>query len=79
ASKSDNQERPNAESCTKTINTVGPVNIVTPTYVDYLNDLLMRDLEDAGIFDDAYDDRDEGAEAEYTNLEIEISVSPISS
>nr|GEY46271.1 hypothetical protein [Tanacetum cinerariifolium] len=39
----------------------------------------MRDLEDAGIFDDAYDDRDEGAEAEYTNLEIEISVSPISS
>nr|GFC95855.1 hypothetical protein [Tanacetum cinerariifolium] len=30
------------------------------------------DLEDAGIFDDAYDDRDEGAEADYNNLETVI-------
>nr|GEW97103.1 zinc finger, CCHC-type [Tanacetum cinerariifolium] len=37
------------------------VNTATPTYVDYPNDPLMSDLEDAGIFDDAYDDRDEGA------------------
>nr|GEX66934.1 hypothetical protein [Tanacetum cinerariifolium] len=29
----------------------------------------MPDLEDNGIFDDAYDDRDEGAEADYNNLE----------
>nr|GEV28510.1 hypothetical protein [Tanacetum cinerariifolium] len=36
-----------------------PVNTATPTYADYPNDLLMSDLEDAGIFDDAYDDRDE--------------------
>nr|GEW58240.1 hypothetical protein [Tanacetum cinerariifolium] len=33
--------------------------------------------EDTEIFDDAYDDRDEGAEADYNNLEIVISVSPI--
>nr|GEU58143.1 hypothetical protein [Tanacetum cinerariifolium] len=42
ASESDNQERPNAESSTKT---------------------------DTGIFDDAYDDKDEGAKADCNNLE----------
>nr|GFC93588.1 putative ribonuclease H-like domain-containing protein [Tanacetum cinerariifolium] len=50
----------------------GPVNIVTPTYADYPIDPLMPDLEDAEIFDDAYDDRDEGAEADYNNLETVI-------
>nr|GEZ69151.1 putative ribonuclease H-like domain-containing protein [Tanacetum cinerariifolium] len=69
ASESDNQERPNAESSTKTVNTTGPVNTATPTYADYPYDPLMLDLEDAGIFDDAYDDRDEGTEADYNNLE----------
>nr|GEY66599.1 putative ribonuclease H-like domain-containing protein [Tanacetum cinerariifolium] len=29
----------------------------------------MVELEDARIFDDVYDDRDEGAEADYNNLE----------
>nr|GEW69002.1 hypothetical protein [Tanacetum cinerariifolium] len=53
ASESDNQERPNAESSTKTFNTVGPVNTATPTYVDYPNDPLMPDLEDVRIFNDA--------------------------
>nr|GEW57696.1 retrotransposon protein, putative, Ty1-copia subclass [Tanacetum cinerariifolium] len=100
-SKCDNQERPNAESSTKTVNTVGPsinttnasdntsslninivsppVNIATPTYADYPIDPLMPDLEDTRIFDDAYDDRDEGAKADYNNLETVISVSPIPS
>nr|GFB69455.1 retrovirus-related Pol polyprotein from transposon TNT 1-94 [Tanacetum cinerariifolium] len=63
-SKSDNQERPNAESSTKTVNTTGPVNTATPTYADYPNDPLMPDLEDAGYFDYTYDDRDEGVEAD---------------
>ncbi|GJS50395.1 putative ribonuclease H-like domain-containing protein [Tanacetum coccineum] len=36
-------------------------------------------FEDTRIFDDAYDDRDEGAEANYNNLETVISVSPIPS
>ncbi|GKC38337.1 putative ribonuclease H-like domain-containing protein [Tanacetum coccineum] len=36
-------------------------------------------LKDIRIFDDAYDDRDEGAEADYNNLETIISVSPIPS
>nr|GEU77279.1 uncharacterized mitochondrial protein AtMg00810-like [Tanacetum cinerariifolium] len=39
----------------------------------------MPNLEDTGIFDDAYDDRDEGAEADYNNLEIVIPLSPIPS
>nr|GEV78532.1 hypothetical protein [Tanacetum cinerariifolium] len=63
ASKSDNHERPNAESSTKTGYTAGPVNTATPTYADYPNDPLMPDLEDVGIFDDAYDDRNKGVEA----------------
>nr|GEU53744.1 hypothetical protein [Tanacetum cinerariifolium] len=45
------------------------VNTATPNYADYPNDPLMPDLKDAGIFDDAYDDRDEGAESDYNNLE----------
>nr|GFB90278.1 putative ribonuclease H-like domain-containing protein [Tanacetum cinerariifolium] len=39
----------------------------------------MPDLEDAGIFDDAYDDRVEGAEADYNNLETVILVGHIPS
>nr|GEX46414.1 hypothetical protein [Tanacetum cinerariifolium] len=77
ASKSDNQKRPNAKSSTKTVNTVGLVNTATPTYADYPNDLFIPDLEDVEIFDDAYDDRDEGAEANYNNFETVMSVSSI--
>nr|GEW03187.1 copia protein [Tanacetum cinerariifolium] len=69
ASKSDNQERHNAKSSTKTVNTTGPVNTTTPTYVDYPSDPLMTDLEDTRIFDDAYDDKTKGAEGDYNNLE----------
>nr|GFC97721.1 hypothetical protein [Tanacetum cinerariifolium] len=39
----------------------------------------MPNLEDIGIFDDAYDDRDEGAEVDYNNLETVILVNPIPS
>nr|GEY19267.1 hypothetical protein [Tanacetum cinerariifolium] len=77
ASESDNQKRPNAKSSTKTVNTTRPINTATPTYVNYPNDPLMLGLEDAGILNDAYDDRDESVEADYNNLEIVISVSPI--
>nr|GEZ31923.1 hypothetical protein [Tanacetum cinerariifolium] len=37
----------------------------------------MPNLEDTRIFDDAYDDRDEGAGADYNNLETVISIIPI--
>nr|GFA54687.1 hypothetical protein [Tanacetum cinerariifolium] len=39
----------------------------------------MPNLEDTGIFDDAYGDRNEGAEADYNNLETIILVSLIPS
>ncbi|GJS34546.1 putative ribonuclease H-like domain-containing protein [Tanacetum coccineum] len=39
----------------------------------------MPKLEETGILDDAYDDRDEGADADYNNLETVILVSPIPS
>nr|GFA15700.1 retrovirus-related Pol polyprotein from transposon TNT 1-94 [Tanacetum cinerariifolium] len=79
ASETDKQVRPNTERSTKTVNTAGPVNTATPTYADYPSDPLMPDLEDPRIFDDAYDDRDEGVEADYNNLETRISISPIPS
>nr|GEU56582.1 hypothetical protein [Tanacetum cinerariifolium] len=79
ASKNDNHERPNAESSTKTVNNARPVNTATPIYGDFPDDPLMPDLEDDWIFGDAYDDRDEGAEADYNNLETIIPISPIPS
>ncbi|GJZ81846.1 putative ribonuclease H-like domain-containing protein, partial [Tanacetum coccineum] len=83
-SKSDDQER--TDSSTQDINTVGPsintastninngslnINTVSP------NDPSMPSLEETGIFDDAYDDREVGAEADLNNLEITMNVNPI--
>ncbi|GKA81381.1 ribonuclease H-like domain-containing protein [Tanacetum coccineum] len=39
----------------------------------------MTNLEDTSMFDNAYDNRDEGVEADYNNLETVLSVSPIPS
>ncbi|GKC93269.1 putative ribonuclease H-like domain-containing protein [Tanacetum coccineum] len=41
------------------------------------NDSSMQSLENTGIFDDAYDDREVGAEADLNNLETTMNVSPI--
>ncbi|GJX87313.1 putative ribonuclease H-like domain-containing protein [Tanacetum coccineum] len=40
-------------------------------------DPIMPDLEDVGIFDDAYDDQDVGAGADFNNLDSTMIVSPI--
>nr|GFD31060.1 hypothetical protein [Tanacetum cinerariifolium] len=37
----------------------------------------MPSLEETGIFDDVYDDREVGAEVDTNNLELSIVVSPI--
>nr|GEV24210.1 ribonuclease H-like domain-containing protein [Tanacetum cinerariifolium] len=47
------------------------INIVGP------NDPSMPSLEETGIFDDVYDDREVGAEADTNNLELSTVVSPI--
>nr|GEV54525.1 hypothetical protein [Tanacetum cinerariifolium] len=47
------------------------INIVGP------NDPSMQSLEEIGIFDDVYDDREVGAEADTNNLELLTVVSPI--
>ncbi|GJX70356.1 putative ribonuclease H-like domain-containing protein, partial [Tanacetum coccineum] len=52
------------------------VNAVS-SYFDVPDDPNMPALEDIGIFDDAYDDRDEVAEADLNNLELTTVVSPI--
>ncbi|GJX51435.1 uncharacterized mitochondrial protein-like protein [Tanacetum coccineum] len=60
-----------------------PVNAATLPNADLPTDPLMPDLEDTadllntGIFSGAYDDEDEGAEADLNNLEITMNVSPI--
>ncbi|GJT53946.1 putative ribonuclease H-like domain-containing protein [Tanacetum coccineum] len=59
------------------------VNAATPSNADYPTNPLMPDLEDTadlqdtGIFGNAYDDEDVGAEADLNNLETTMSVTPI--
>ncbi|GJS61867.1 putative ribonuclease H-like domain-containing protein [Tanacetum coccineum] len=71
-----------------TVNTAGDKNeyfqstfdkvvISTPITVNAASSSF--DYQDARIFYDAYNDRDEGAEADYNNLETVIAVSPIPS
>ncbi|GJX20914.1 putative ribonuclease H-like domain-containing protein, partial [Tanacetum coccineum] len=83
----DDQER--IDSSTQDVNTVGPsintasenintgrskINTASPIP----NDPSMQSLEATGIFDDAYDDREEvGAEADLKNLVTTMNVSSI--
>nr|GEX51091.1 hypothetical protein [Tanacetum cinerariifolium] len=70
AGPSINTANANDNTSSLNINIVSPpVNTATLTYADYPSDPLMPNLEDTRIFDDAYDDIDEGAEAHYNNLE----------
>ncbi|GKF12619.1 hypothetical protein Tco_0050545 [Tanacetum coccineum] len=72
-----------AESSYENLGGSTPVNAATPSNADYPTDPLMPDLEDTadlqdtGIFGNAYDDEDVGAEADLNNLETTMSVSPI--
>ncbi|GKB81469.1 hypothetical protein Tco_0948364 [Tanacetum coccineum] len=52
------------------------VNAASSSF-DVSDDPNMPALEDIGIFDDAYDDRDEGPEANFNNLDLTTVVSPI--
>ncbi|GJW47247.1 putative ribonuclease H-like domain-containing protein [Tanacetum coccineum] len=52
------------------------INAVSSSF-DVPDDPNMPALEDIGIFDDAYDDRDEVVEADLNNLELTTVVSPI--
>ncbi|GKD56065.1 ribonuclease H-like domain-containing protein [Tanacetum coccineum] len=72
-----------AESSYENLGGSTPVNVVTPSNADYPTNPLMSDLEDTanlhdtGIFGNAYDDEDVGAEAGLNNLETTMNVSPI--
>nr|GEW28083.1 putative reverse transcriptase domain-containing protein [Tanacetum cinerariifolium] len=83
-SRIDDQER--TDSRTQDVNTVGPsINTAnTNINTDSLNintvgsnDLSMPSLEEISIFDDVYNDREVGAEADTNNLELSTVVSPI--
>nr|GEW74571.1 ribonuclease H-like domain-containing protein [Tanacetum cinerariifolium] len=80
----DDQER--TDSSTQDVNTAGPsintanTNIHTGSLninIVGSNDPSMSSLEETGIFDDVYDDREVGTEADINNLELLTVVSPI--
>nr|GEW94156.1 ribonuclease H-like domain, reverse transcriptase, RNA-dependent DNA polymerase [Tanacetum cinerariifolium] len=80
----DDQER--TDSSTRDVNTAGPSINTTNTNINNVslninivgsNDLSRPSLEETGIFDDVYDDREVGAEADTNNLELSTIVSPI--
>ncbi|GJX91065.1 putative ribonuclease H-like domain-containing protein [Tanacetum coccineum] len=65
---------PSINTASKNINTGSP-NINTASPIP--NDSSMQSLENTGIFDDAYDDREVGVEANLNNLETTMNFSPI--
>ncbi|GJY34990.1 hypothetical protein Tco_0420368, partial [Tanacetum coccineum] len=69
-----NTDGPSINTASKNINT-GSSNINTDSPIP--NDSSMQSLENTGIFDDTYDDREVGAEADINNLEITMNVSHI--
>nr|GEX42403.1 hypothetical protein [Tanacetum cinerariifolium] len=80
----DDQEE--TDSSTQDVNTAGPsintanINVNTGSLnINNVgpNDHSMPSLEETGIFDDVYDDREVGAEADTNNLELSIVVSHI--
>ncbi|GJW47607.1 retrovirus-related pol polyprotein from transposon TNT 1-94 [Tanacetum coccineum] len=74
ASPSISTAGPSINTASENINTGSP-NINTASPIP--NDSSMQSLENTGIFDDAYDDREVGAEADLNNLETTMNVSPI--
>ncbi|GKD28001.1 hypothetical protein Tco_1234215, partial [Tanacetum coccineum] len=74
ASPSVSTAGPSINTASKNINTGSPnINTASPTP----SDSSMQSLENTSIFDNAYDDREVGAEADLNNLEITMNVSPI--
>ncbi|GJR88537.1 putative ribonuclease H-like domain-containing protein [Tanacetum coccineum] len=69
-----NTARPSINTTSENINASSP-NINTASPIP--NDSNMQSLENTGIFDDAYDDREVGAEADLNNLDTTMNVSPI--
>ncbi|GJQ96285.1 putative ribonuclease H-like domain-containing protein [Tanacetum coccineum] len=74
ASPSVSTAGPSINTASENINT-GSLNINIASPIP--NDSSMQSLENTGIFDDAYDDREVGAEADLNNLETTMNVSPI--
>ncbi|GKE34876.1 putative ribonuclease H-like domain-containing protein [Tanacetum coccineum] len=81
------QQKEGYANNTNRVSTISPSVSAARQSFDNANDLptdpLMPDLEDTtnllntGIFNGAYDDEDEGAEADINNLETTMNVSPI--
>ncbi|GJS53793.1 putative ribonuclease H-like domain-containing protein [Tanacetum coccineum] len=74
----DSTASPSVSSAGPSINTASEnINIGSPdinTASPILNDSSIQSLENTGIFDDAYDDREVGAEADLNNLDTTMNV-----
>ncbi|GJU52050.1 putative ribonuclease H-like domain-containing protein [Tanacetum coccineum] len=70
ASPSVSTAGPNINTANENLNT-GSLNINTVSSIP--NDSSMQSLENTDIFDDAYDDREVGAEADLNNLETTMN------
>ncbi|GKE43177.1 retrovirus-related pol polyprotein from transposon TNT 1-94, partial [Tanacetum coccineum] len=70
----DSTDGPSINTSSENVNTGSP-NINTASLIP--NDSSMQSLENTGIFDDAYYDREVGAEADLNNLETTMNVSSI--
>ncbi|GKE98336.1 hypothetical protein Tco_0021687 [Tanacetum coccineum] len=74
STKDVNTVRPSINTSSENINTGSPnINNASPIP----NDSSMKSLENTGIFDDAYDDREVGVEVDLNNLETTMNISPI--
>ncbi|GKE20995.1 retrovirus-related pol polyprotein from transposon TNT 1-94, partial [Tanacetum coccineum] len=69
-----NTARSSINTASENIN-IGSPNINTASPIH--NDSSMQSLENTGIFDDDYDDKEVGAEADLNNLDTTMNVSPI--
>ncbi|GJY12325.1 putative ribonuclease H-like domain-containing protein [Tanacetum coccineum] len=74
ASPSVSTARLSINTASENVNTGSP-NINTASPIP--NDSSMQSLENTGIFNDAYNDREVGAEADLNNFETTMNVSPI--
>ncbi|GKE48588.1 putative ribonuclease H-like domain-containing protein, partial [Tanacetum coccineum] len=73
ASPSVSTVGPSINTASENINTGSPsINTASPIP----NDSSMQSLENTSIFDDAYDDREVGVEAELNNLDTTMNVKP---
>ncbi|GKE09818.1 hypothetical protein Tco_1413369 [Tanacetum coccineum] len=76
-SECNDQEKQDNVNSTNTVNAAGTDVVSGKTSIELPFDPNMSALEDVSIFDFSRDDKDDGAEADMSNLDTTIQVGPI--